>query len=307
MDVVGWLLEGDPAVRWQVRRDLLREHAAEWTNERERVAHEGWGAAVLDRQDADGTWGGAVWLPEDRTATDDALLLLATLGVRPRDARVREAVERVKAGVDWGAEWDHHPFFVGEEEPCINGRVLTASAYFGEAREELVALLLSQQQDDGGWNCYARTRQEPGSFHSTICVLEGLAAYRDGGGPTDVRTALARGQEYLLERRMMRRLRDGVVPDEHWLAFHFPAYWHYDVLRGLDHLRAAGVPYDERAAEAVALVESKRLPDGRWLLDRVLPGRPLIDLEAVGEPSRMVTLRALRVLDWAGAGVQSSA
>jgi Asp-tRNA(Asn)/Glu-tRNA(Gln) amidotransferase A subunit family amidase len=301
MDVVGWLLDGDPAVRWQVRRDLLNDPAEEVAAERDRVAREGWGAQLLDRQDPEGTWGGAVWLPEDRTATDDAVLLLAILGVDPGDARVREAVGRVKAGVDWGAEWDHHPFFVGEVEPCINGRVLTAAAWLGEAREELVALLLSQQQDDGGWNCYARTPQEPGSFHSTICVLEGLTAYRDGGGPTDVAGALARGHEYLLERRMMRRRRDGVIPDEHWLAFHFPAYWHYDVLRGLDQLRAAGVRYDDRAEEAVALVESKRLPDGRWLLDRVLPGRPLLDLEAPGEPSRMITLRALRVLDWAGA------
>ena len=312
MDVTAWLLDGDPAIRWQTRLDLL-DDAEGAAADRALVESEGWGARLLDLQHEDGTWGHGVWTQRDWVGVDDALLLLALLGAQgPRTAA---AIDRVVAHVDWGQEWWHHPFFDGEVEPCINGRVLVAGSAFGHPSELIVERLIAEQQDDGGWNCYAQTRADPGSFHSTICALEGLTAYRDAGGPTEVATAIDRGHAYLLERGLLRRKRDGALIDPSWSSAAFPPYWRYDVLRGLDHLRAAGVPYDDRAAEAVALVESKRLPDGRWLLDRVLPGRPLIELEAVGEASRMITLRALRVLDWAGAaagapaesGVQSSA
>jgi hypothetical protein len=295
---IRWLLEGDPAIRWQTLRDLVRVPDEEVARERALVETEGWGARLLDAQDAGGTWGGAVWKPEDRDATDSVMLLLALFG--SDGERTRAAVERVADGVDWGAEWNHNPFFAGEVEPCINGRVLTAAAAFGRTPESLVELLLRGRQSDGGWNCYAETPDDPSSFHSTICALEGLAAYRDGGGPTDVGEALRRGQEYLLERGLMRRKSTGALIDEAWLDLSFPYYWHYDVLRGLDHLRASGTPFDDRAAEAVAHVVSRQQPDGRWLLDGVLPGRPAVEIETVGEPSRWITLRALRVLDWAG-------
>lgn len=305
MDVIRWLLDGDPAIRWQTRRDLLEEPPGAWAADRAAVESTGWGAALLDAQDAAGTWGGAVWKPEDRDATDDTLLLLATLGAEPSAPRMAAALDRVRAGVDWGEEWGHSPFFEGEVEPCINGRVLVAGAAFGSASERIVRLLLADQQDDGGWNCYARDRTSPGSFHSTICALEGLVAYRDAGGPrdgrVDVSSAIVRGHAYLLERSLLRRKHDGAVIDEDWLTFRFPTSWRYDVLRGLDHLRAAGVSPDGRVAEALALVASKRGDDGRWRLEADLPGRTQLTMEEVGEPSRWQTLRALRVLAWAGA------
>ncbi len=297
VDVITWLFEGDPAIRWQVRRDLL--HDAEGAAaDRALVETEGWGAALLDGQLPDGSWGHGVWTPEGALGVDDALLLLALLGAEGE--RTRAAVERVKAGVDWGEEWWHHAFFDGEVEACINGRVLVAGAAFGEPSELIVERLLREQQDDGGWNCYAERRDQPGSFHSTICALEGLTAYRDAGGPTDAARAISRGQEYLLERSLLRRKRDGTLIDEGWLDVRFPYYWHYDVLRGLDYLRGAGVPADERTAEAMRLIVRKRQEDGRWLLDGEWPGRAHVAMERPGEPSRWNTLRALRVLEWAG-------
>ncbi|MGO4299493.1 hypothetical protein [Leifsonia sp. RAF41] len=299
---IDWLLDGDPSIRWQALRDLVGASDDEVATERARVEREGWGAQLLDLQDAAGTWGGTVWKPDDRDATDTVVLLLAQLGAD--GDRTRAALERTAAGVDWGEEWGHSPFFEGEVEACINGRVLTAAAPYGHATEVILGKLLDGQQTDGGWNCYAETPADPGSFHSTICVVEALAAYRDAGGQTDVSESLRRGQEYLLNRGLMRRLSTGELIDEAWLDFRFPNYWHYDVLRGLDLLRAAGVPFDDRVAEAVELVRSKRRPDGRWALDGLLCGRPSVAFETVGEPSRWITLRALRVLDWAG--VQST-
>lgn len=305
--VIRWLLEGDPAIRWQTLQDLLGAPADEVAEERSRVERDGWGAELLRRQDDRGTWGGTVWKPEDRDATDSIVLLLGLFGAEGE--RTREAIDRVAANVDWGEEWDDSPFFDGEVEPCINGRVLTAAAALGRPADVLVAKLLDGQQTDGGWNCYAETKDAPGSFHSTICVVEGLAAYRDATGRTELDDPLKRGQDYLLVRGMMRRRSTGELIDEQWLRFSFPYYWHYDVLRGLDHLRASGLTAEgwiaERIAEAVEVVLSRRGPDDRWTLDRLLPGRPAIPLEEIGEPSRWNTLRALRVLDWAG--VQSRA
>ncbi|WP_314149495.1 hypothetical protein [uncultured Leifsonia sp.] len=297
MDVTAWLLDGDPAIRWQTRLDLLDDEEGA-AADRALVESEGWGARLLDLQHEDGTWGHGVWTQRDWVGVDDALLLLALLGARgPRTAA---AVDRVVAHVDWGAQWWHHPFFDGEVEPCINGRVLVAGSAFGHPSELIVERLIAEQQDDGGWNCYAQTRADPGSFHSTICALEGLTAYRYAGGPTEVAAAIDRGHGYLLERGLLRRKRDGALIDPSWSAAAFPPYWRYDVLRGLDHLRAAGVRPDARLDEALDAVAAARGTDGRWRLDRVHPGETLVTMEREGEPSRWNTLRALRVLRWAG-------
>lgn len=152
---------------------------------------------------------------------------------------------------------------------------------------------------DGGWNCQAPPSRRS-SFHTTICVLEGLLEYEKAKGPTTaVRDARLRGQEYLVERGMFKSLSTGKVIDLDWTLFSFPTYWHYDVLWGLDYLRRAGVEPDQRVAAAIDLVEKKRRSDGRWPLENPHPGQVHFDMEdGAGKASRWNTLRALRVLDW---------
>jgi hypothetical protein len=199
-----------------------------------------------------------------------------------------------------------NPFFAGEVEPCINGQVGASGAYFGQDIGRIIGLLLGEQLPDGGWNCDARDRSTRSSFNTTICVLEALLEYELAGGTSaEVNEARLRGQEYLLERRLFRRLSTGEVierdrkGDNVFTRFSFPTWWHYDVLRGLEYLRKAGAAPDERVAEAIELVESKRDGDGRWSLENQHPGTMPVDLgEEVGRPSRWNTLRALRVLDW---------
>ena len=192
------------------------------------------------------------------------------------------------------------PFFEGEVEPCINGRVVALGAYFGERSDRLVDRLLSEQLKDGGWNCEAERGSMRSSFHTTICVLEGLLAFEMSFGATPaVADARGRGQEYLLERRLLRRLSTGAIIDPTWSQFSFPTLWHFDVLRALDYLRAAGVQADVRIDDAVAKVRERRQDDGRWLLD--VRHRDTLHEEiagAVGEANRWITLRALRILDW---------
>jgi hypothetical protein len=296
--VIKWLLDSDPAIRWQVMHDLTRESAEVVHTERQRVGTEGWGAHLLTYQGADGKWDGSFFLAKWAT-TFYALLLLKDMGLDPESEPAQKAISLVRENVNWGEEFNNSPFFEGEVEPCINGRVLALGAYFGGASQRLVDRLLSEQLEDGGWNCEAPPSVRS-SFHTTICVLDGLLAYEQarGANPT-ITNARLRGQEYLLERHMFRRLSTGKVVDTRWLRFSYPPTWHYDVLRGLDYLRSAGVQPDERVVEAMDLVVKKQHQNGRWPLQNPHTDQVNFVMEGpVGTASRWNTLRALRVLDW---------
>lgn len=371
MNVLEWLLDSDPSIRWQVMRDLTDEPAEVIAAERSRVATEGWGARLLSLQDPEGQWGKDV-LPASTGAdadgfpdvasrkllrelhdipleglaefleidvslisawennpsepadegseryrsavnwmkgalgtyqpkwisTTSTLLLLRDLGLDPASEQARRAVALVRDN----SKWDEggQDYFDGEVEPCINGMAVALGAYFGENVDGVVERLLGEQLGDGGWNCEAERGSTVSSFHTTISVLEGLLEYeRATGTSPKITAARSRGQEYLLERRLFRRLSTGEVVDHAWTQFSFPTRWHYDILRALDYLRNAAVEPDERCAEAIEVVENKRDPDGRWLLENSHPGRVHFDMEeGDGAPSRWNTLRATRVLDW---------
>jgi hypothetical protein len=295
--VIHWLLDSDPSIRWQVMRDLMDESHEVVAAERSRVASEGWGSRLLDLQGPDGQWDGGTFRPH-WTSTFYTLLELRDLGLNPTSERARQAIGVVRDNCTWGPEFGDSPFFEGEVEPCINGRVLALGAYFGEASDRLVDRLLGEQLADGGWNCEAPPSKRS-SFHSTICVLEGLLEYEKAKGATTAVTgARLRGQEYLLKRSMFRSLSNGRVIDPEWTQFSFPTRWHYDVLWGLDYLRRAGAVPDQRVAEAIDLVEKKRDESGRWHLENLHAGLVHFDMEdGAGKPSRWNTLRALRVLD----------
>lgn len=369
MNVTDWLLDADPAIRWQVKRDLLHEPANAVAAERSRVATEGWGARLLALQGAGGQWGReslpagdkpagppdpatrrllrelqgvsiddlgsyldidsaalAAWeagepVGDDEqarkyrgvmdwmwesigtyrpewTSTTHTLILLHDMGLDPSSAQAQQAVALVRSN----SKWDHdgQDYFDGEVEPCINGKTVALGAYFGVNVDSVVERLLGEQLEDGGWNCETANGSVRGSFHTTIQVLEGFLEYeRSGRGVHDVSGARRRAEEYLLDRRLLRRLSNGEITNDEWTRFSFPPRWHYDVLRGLDYFRRTGDAPDGRCAEAIELVESKRQPDGRWLLENSYPGRIHFTMdEGDGRPSRWNTLRAMRVLTW---------
>jgi hypothetical protein len=293
--VTRWLLEGDPAIRWQVMRDLSGESASVVATERSRVAREGWGQALLARQAPEG-W----WAPSDRgwMISMDALALLREMGLDPSSDEARRAIARVKAHLMWKS-LGNRPYFDGETEPCINGAILAFGSYFGERCDRIVDRLLDEQLADGGWNCEAPSSVRS-SFHSTIRVLEGLLEYERAWGVTATVTgARLKAHEYLLERRMFKRLSTGEVIDRKWTRFAFPTMWHYDVLRGLDYLRSAGVKPDARVAEAIGVVEARRHQNGRWPMNHLHADRLGFPLESeTGRASRWNTMRAMRVLRW---------
>jgi hypothetical protein len=305
--VLEWLLDSDPAIRWQALRDLAAAPPEIVAAERARVATQGWGARLLALQGEDGQWEGGALFPARRarpgegqpwTATAYSLGLLQDFGVDPRHDTVRRAVAKVRDHCRW--EHAGQPFFSGEVEPCINGLTVALGAYFDQDVDDVVARLVDEQLEDGGWNCEAENGSVRSSFHTTIRVLEGLLAHeRATGGSAESIAARRRGEEYLLERKLFRRKSTGEVVDPAYRQFSFPTRWHYDVLRALEYFRAAGDRPDPRVNEAIDLLRSKQEPDGTWLLENTHPGAVHFPLDAGdGRPSRWNTLRALRVLRW---------
>jgi hypothetical protein len=299
-----WLLDSDPAIRWQALRDLTATAPDSIPAERARVSQEGLGAAILAIQNADGSWrrGGApVWL-----TTLFTLQLLRASGVQRTDPKVEAAIARLESGLRWDStpgNWDLRPvksgntFFQGEVEPCINGGVLALGGYFGRPNEELAHRLLSEQLPDGGWNCDA-PKSKCSSFHTTICVLEGLLEYeRATEAFLEINSARCRAEEYLLERALFRRRSTGEIANPEFLELAFPPRYHYDILRALDYFRAAGLESDPRMNEAIQRIKNKREPEGHWLLDSSYDEALALPLnESIGQPSHWNTLRALRVL-----------
>jgi hypothetical protein len=307
--VLDWLLDSDPAIRWQVMRDLTGEPVDAVAAERAKVATEGWGAQLLAKQTPDGLWAGMAF-SQERTDTFHVTELLRRLGLDPESEQAQRAIGLVREHVTWGdgawwnPPWAEQGFFEGEVEPCINGNIVSTGTYFGVDMTPLVERLLGEQLEDGGWNCEVENGATVSSFGTTINVLEGLLAHEQAtGGSAAVTEARRRAEAYMLERRLFRRKSTGEVIDPDWLKFSFPTWWHYDVLRGLDYLRDAGFVPDERTVEAIEVVERNRDPDGRWPLQIDHKGESYVQLDdGEGQPSRWITLRAMRVLKWAGRG-----
>jgi len=292
---IRWLLDSDPAIRWQVMRDLTGAAPDAIAAERSRVATEGWGARLLARQSAAGDWGGgrkwdliALW----------SLVVLKDLGLDPATKQARRMIGRVEKGLVF-KPLNNRPYLHGETEPCINGRILGIGCYFKEPNHALAAQLLSEQLEDGGWNCEA-PKSRRSSFHTTVCVLEGLLEYeRAGRKSAAITKARKRAENYPLARGMFRSLRTGKVINKRWLRFSYPTFWHYDVLRGLDYLRDAGMKPDSRVDNAIEVVLERRHQNGRWPLNLLHPERIPLEIETdVGKASRWNTLRSLRVLRW---------
>jgi hypothetical protein len=315
---IAWLCATDPAIHWQVMRDLLDAPEPTWWQERRKVEAEGWGARLLACQDDNGLWAGGGFVPQGFdwstitsagqpwTATCWALDQLREFGVDPASAWARRTVKLV---ADNG-RWDHEgqPYWEGEVEECINGRTVAVGTYFGVDVAPIVARLLGEVQPDGGWNCERCNGSLRSSFHTTINVLEGLLAFERANGVSDAVTAARRsGEAYLLSRSLFRRHANGEVANEKFVQFLHPHRWRYDILRALDYFRDSaqhsGALPDARLSEAIAILRSKQQVDGTWLLDWQLPGQAWFHLnDGPGHPSAWITLKALRVLRWWDAG-----
>jgi hypothetical protein len=305
--ILDWLTDGYPAIRWQTERDLLQTTPEIWVATRSEVGRAGWGKRLLDRQDSDGAWGNGLYSPK-WTSTTYTLLLLRRLGLPPSNSKAIAGCQKLLDDADWingGVS-----LFKGQRlaEKCINGMILSLVSYFDvpDVRADSVAEMLhAGRMLDGGWNCEDYRGATHSSFHTTISVLEGLLEWKRRTGTADVDNAIASGQEFMLRHQMFLSHRTGEVINEAWTTFHFPPRWHYEVMRGMDHLQDAGAQKDHRAARAMELVRSKRRKDGLWDKGPQYSGKVFFVLEPGRAPGRWNTLRALRVLSWWSGQVSS--
>ena len=297
-DGIEYLMGGDPAIRWQAMRDLLGAPAEEWQKERARVAKEGWGARILAEQKADGSWPPGRW-----TASIWTFLTLMELGVPPDDKRLAGAFDQVAGRLMPKGETVSREDLKTRMDLCHLGFWLRIGGYFSPQDERLTPLwetILNLQMEDGGWNCRIRTK--PGvkhsSFHTTFNILEGLReAAMAGCIPMDVFEASeARALEFMLQHQMYRSDKTGEVVHHRFLELSFPSYWHYTVLRGLDYVRQTPFIADLRLTDPLSFLESRRKANGRWPVEKRIPGVTFFDMEKMGQDSRWNTLRALRVL-----------
>ncbi len=299
-DVIEWLLGGDPAITWQVRRDLL-DDAPGAEKDRRRVTTEGWGRRLLEVQDPEGTWAQALYSPK-WTSTTYSLLELYRFGLDPSHPAAQRGVEilidrarYVGGGMTYGKT-------LKIPETCITGMVVVLASYFGvdDPRVDgLVDWLLEEQMADGGWNCEeVRSGATHGSFHTSITVLEALRERAVRKADPRIDEVAARGRRFFLDHRLYHSHRTGVIADPVFTKFSFPPRWHFDALRGLDYFQAVGAAPDPELADAIALVHERRRKDGTWPLQHPHRNRVWFTMERGGAPSRWNTLRALRVLRW---------
>jgi len=299
--VIQWLLDGDPAIRWQVLRDLLGASEASINKERQRITKEGWGARLLAEQDASGTWCKGLYNPK-WTSTTYTMLLLRDFGLPPSNEQAHQACALLLDNglkPDGGVNYGPTP----HSETCITGMVLSILSYCqhdDKRLETIVAHLLGQQMPDGGWNCRLRRGATHASVHTTISVLEGLRQYELNGQRNlgAVRAAQQRAREFLLVHRLHRSHRTGAVIRPEFKRFSFPPRWHYDILRALDYFQSVKAPRDPRLEDAIDIVRTSKNSEGYWLLANKYNGKTHFELERLGKPSRWNTLRALRVLKW---------
>lgn len=305
--VIAWLLEGDPAIRWQVQRDLLGKPRRVWQAERARTATAGWGADLLARQDADGGWGGGDYSPK-WTSTTYTLLTLCDIGLPGSNAAARRGAAHAVDALLGGRVDPAFERRLADLDRCIAGMMLRIGVTYGidAARIEAIAAnLLAERMPDAGWNCRRHRRPLPhhSSFHTTLNALDGLRDYIDCGGARakEAKAAEAGALELLAQHRLFRSDHTGNIIRPEFTRFAFPPRWHYDAFRALDYFARAGAPPDPRLGEAVELLRAKRRADGRWRIEYKYSGRVFFDMEKGGAPSRWNTLRALRILRWWGA------
>lgn len=303
-----WLMEGDPAIRYATLRDFTDAFEEAVRTARLEITYQGWGADLLEKQDPEGTWAGGLYGPK-WISTHYTLMLLRRLGLDPENAQARKAAQLL---LDKGFyEKDggiNHFTSMEDSETCVTGMELAMFSYFRleDPRIHLIANhLLAAPLGDGGWNCNAyKGHTHHSSFHTTTSVLEGLMEYVNQYPDRlqEVQPVMDQGREFLLQHHLFRSDRTGKIVDVRMTRLSFPPRWKHDILKILEIFAQMDAPWDPRCQDAINLLRKKE-KDGKWPVQQKHAGRVWFELEPTGKPSRINTLRVLRVLRWWESGM----
>lgn len=305
-ELIHWLMEGDPAIRWQTMRNLQGLPAERWQAERQRTLKDGWGRKYLALQAPDNIWGGGIYSPK-WISTTYTLLTLIDIGIPGDHPPAQKAAELVLDRQLGSRNDDKFMQKLAVCDRCIVGMDLSIAAYFGirdQRMDAMVENLLAEGMSDGGWNCY-RDREPTthhSSFHTTLNVLDGLRGWLETT-PThalrnDVLAAEKRALEFMLEHRLYKSDKTGEIIHHNFTLLSYPHRWYYNVLRGLAYFARTNAAHDERLQDAIEVLHRRRRADGTWPVQHKIPGRSFFEMEKVGGASRWNTLRALQVLQW---------
>ncbi len=298
---IEWLLEGDPAIGFQTKRDIIDSDEKDIEKTRKEISRKGWGYKLLTLQDDSGMWGGGLYSPK-WISTTYTLLLLRRFGIKA-NKNIETACNIL---INRGFYSDEGINFFGSlnhSETCVTGIVLSILSYFNiedDRIERIANHLQAQQMHDGGWNCQSYNGATHSSFHTTINVLEGLREYQKNYEikSSNLEKCQKKGSEFILIHNLFRSDRTGEIFDKRMTLFSFPPRWHYDIMRFLDYVQERAEHKDSRYEQAIQILKKKRTKDGYWKLQNNHPGKLFFKIEGAGKPSRWNTLRALRILKW---------
>jgi hypothetical protein len=298
--VIQWLLDGDVSIQYQVYRDLLN---SDRPGLQQRIANEGWGKILLSLRHSNGHWGRSFYQPK-WTSTHYTLLELKNLAIGSPIPEISQTLELIICNEKCSDGGIHPGGGIRNSDVCINGMFLNYASYFGAREDHLksvVDFLIGQQMKDGGFNCHSnRIGAVHSSLHTTLSVLEGLLEYSRNGyeyRKDELKRITDESTEFILQHRLYKSDKTGVIIDEKMTRFSYPCRWRYDVLRALDYFQDAGISYDSRMDDAMELLIKKRNTDQKWPLQAKHAGQVHVEMEFPGKPSRWNTLRAMRILN----------
>src|SRR6266705_1735758 len=309
--VLDWLLEeNQPAVRYLALKQLAgkTEDDPDVRAARRAIAKTGWAAEILAKQNPDGWWAGEQSLYQPKyLSTNWMLLILSDLGLTKEDPRIAKACDlwmRRFTKEDGGFAMDG----AKRGHLCTTGNMARALVRFGYADHPAVEgafqWLAKNRDKKGGWSCFGSGRN--------LDSWEGMSAfavYPREKWTEGMKRAVELGAEYYLGKELHKQ--GAEYPP--WHRFHYPAHYYYDLLVGLDFMTALGYGAEPRLRFALNLLRKKRRPDGRWNLDALHPDAEggvaewyaknpkhaptPFGLEKPGEASKLITLKAMQVLN----------
>jgi hypothetical protein len=321
-DTLEWLLEKDnPSVRYFTLCDLVDDQttASERQTAKQAIMTTGVVPAILTRQKKEGYWDeperfytakytGAVW----------QLMILAELGADGGDDRIRNACEFLlsasqdleSGGFAYSSSAKTGGGRHSEVIPCLTGNMVWSMIRLGYLQDPRLKngvtwITRYQRFDDGipkaatGWP-YDRLKTACLGRHTchmgAVKALKALAEIPETKQTAAVKETIEKGAEYLLLHHVFKSSHNlNHVPKPGWLKFGFPLMYQTDVLEILGILTKLGYQ-DKRMQEAIDIVLSKQDAQGRWILQNTFNGRYQVNIEKKGEPSKWITLHALRVL-----------
>lgn len=297
-EIIDWLLKGDVSIQYQVHRDLLNSDKETKNNFQSKIHKKGWAKLLLSKRDpTTKLWGSGYYTPK-WVSTHYTLLELKNLGIKPDN---HDYIESASLLLDY--MW----FNKGKvsknkfQDMCVSGMILSIVTYSkiqSEKIYEIIDYILDKQMIDGGWNC-SWEKSKKSSVHTTLTILEAIRDYLNNEyyyKIDELKIKKREAEELLLKRRIFKKLKNDEPISAAFTRFPYPDRWYFNFLRALDYFQSVDHDYDSRMNEAIELLLKKRNKEGTWNNYAMITREVHFIPENPGKPSRMNTLKSIRVL-----------